>query len=114
MDYTPTNPTPLSPSDYSGAAADLRGHSADAMSDFAATQPQTVKEVAVEKAKTFREYAGEKASAFKETAAVKLQQGKEKAKQMHSSAEDYVREHPTKSVLGALGVGIVIGLIMRR
>ncbi len=117
MDYTPTNPTPLSPSDYAGvsqAASDLRSHSADAVTSFAATQPQTVKAAAVEKAKNLRNYAGEKATALKEEATVKLQQGKEKAKELHNNAEDYVREHPTKSVLGAVGVGILIGLIMRR
>ena len=118
MDYTPTNPTPLSPSDYAGvsqAASDLRRHSTDdSLTSFAATQPQTVKAAAVEKAKNFRSYAGEKATAIKEEAGVKLQQGKEKAKEIHVNAEEYVREHPTKSVLGAVGVGILIGLIMRR
>jgi len=117
MDYTPSNPTPLTPSDYSGvsqAASDLRRHSADSVSDFAATQAQTVKATAVEKAQNFRSFAGEKAAALKDEASVKLQQGKEKAKELHSSAEDYVRENPTKAVLGAVGVGVIIGLILRR
>jgi ElaB/YqjD/DUF883 family membrane-anchored ribosome-binding protein len=28
--------------------------------------------------------------------------------------EDYVREHPTRSILAAVGVGFVISLIFRR
>ena len=117
MDYTPNNPTPLSPSDYSGvsqAASDLRSHSADSVSDFAATQAQTVKASAVEKAQNFRSYAGEKAAALKGEATVKLKQGAQKAKEIHANAEDYVRENPTKAVLGAVGVGVIIGLILRR
>jgi len=117
MDYTPTTPTPLSPSDYAGvnqAASDLRSHSADNMTDFAATQAQTVKAAAVEKAQNFRSYAGEKAAALKQEAGVKIKQGTEKAKELHSTAEDYVRENPTKAVLGAVGVGVIIGLILRR
>lgn len=135
MDYTPTNPKPNSPSDYSGvnqAASDLRGHSSEAISDFAATQAQTVKsaagdvksaamesanyakDVAVEKAQNFRAYAGDKASAIKQEAGVKIKQGAAKAKEIHVTAEDYVRDHPTKSILSAVGVGVIIGLIMRR
>ncbi len=117
MDYTPTNPTPLSPSDYAGvsqAASDLRSHTADDMTDFAATQAQTVKASAVEKAQNFRSYAGEKAAAIKQEAGVKLKQGAEKAKELHVSAEDYIKENPTKAVLGAVGVGVIIGLILRR
>ena len=117
MDYTPTNPTPLSPSDYAGvsqAASDLRSHAADDMTDFAATQAQTVKAAAVEKAQNFRTYAGEKAAAIKQEAGVKLKQGAEKAKEFQHTAEDYVRENPTKAVLSAVGVGVIIGLILRR
>ncbi len=117
MDYTPNNPTPLTPPDYTGvsqAANDLRSHSADSVSDFAATQPQTVKAAAVEKAQNFRAYAGEKAASLKGEATVKLKQGAEKAKELHANAEDYVRENPTKAVLSAVGVGVIIGLIMRR
>ena len=117
MDYTPNNPTPLSPSDYSGvsqAASDLRSHSADSVSDFAATQAHNIKAAAVEEAQNFRNYAGEKAAAIKGEDSVKLQQGKEKAKELHANAEDYVKENPTKAVLGAVGIGVIIGLILRR
>ena len=30
------------------------------------------------------------------------------------AAEDYIRQNPTKCVLGALGLGVLIGLIVRR
>ncbi len=55
-----------------------------------------------------------RADKIKQAAAEKLNKGKEKAKQIHVSGEDYVRAHPTKCVLGALGLGVAIGLIVRR
>jgi ElaB/YqjD/DUF883 family membrane-anchored ribosome-binding protein len=39
---------------------------------------------------------------------------RDKATAAHESAEDYIRAHPTRSVLGALGVGVLIGLLVRR
>lgn len=112
---------PLSPSDYAGvsmAASDLRNHHADEINDFSSTQEQyqeqTAKESAADKAQQFRSYAGEKAASIKQEASMKFKQGAEKAKEIHSTAEEYVRENPTKSVLTAVGVGVIIGLILRR
>ncbi len=105
MDYTTTNPKPLSPADLD---ADID------MTDFSAPESQTLKADAVEKAQNFRSYAGEKAAAIRQEAGVKIKQGAEKAKELHVSAEDYVKENPTKAVLGAVGVGVIIGLILRR
>lgn len=105
MDYTTTNPKPLSPEDLDAN---------DAMTDFSAPESQTLKADAVEKAQNFRSYAGEKAAAIKQEAGAKIKQGAEKAKEFHVTAEDYIKENPTKSVLGAVGIGVIIGLILRR
>jgi len=96
MDY-PTNPS-----------------NAESMNDFTATDSQTMRAPIAEKTQNLRSYAGDKASAFKGEATEKLKQGAEKAKVLHANAEDYVRENPTKAVLGAVGLGVIIGLIMRR
>ena len=37
-----------------------------------------------------------------------------KAGDLHKNLETYVRENPTESILTALGVGLVVGLIFRR
>lgn len=115
------------------AASDLRSAVAVAepasktrqIAQEAGAKAQHFKQAATEKAQQFREFAGTKASDLKETAGVKAQQfkqaaseqveqGRVKAREAHADAEDYVRKHPTKSILTALGVGIVIGLVIRR
>ncbi len=110
------------------AAGDLRAAASDKAKQItqdAGAKAQQLKQTAVDKAQQFREFAGSKANEIKETAGVKAQQFKEaageqlqhsrvKAREVHADAEEYVRQHPTKSVLTALGAGIVIGLILRR
>jgi ElaB/YqjD/DUF883 family membrane-anchored ribosome-binding protein len=58
--------------------------------------------------------AAEMARELKERAGVLAGEWKEKAKHLHKDIEEYVREHPTKSVLVAVGVGFVLGLVFRR
>jgi ElaB/YqjD/DUF883 family membrane-anchored ribosome-binding protein len=121
------------------AANDLRAAAGEKVREIANTasaQAHTLKERAVESATHFREVASEKATQFKSTAtdkaaalksaaADKAQHLREsatehwedtrvRAKELHVTAEDYIRQNPTKSVLGALGVGFLIGLILRR
>jgi ElaB/YqjD/DUF883 family membrane-anchored ribosome-binding protein len=58
--------------------------------------------------------AAEVAREIKERAGVLAGEWKEKAKHLHKEVEEYVREHPTKSVLVAVGIGFVLGLVFRR
>ena len=37
---------------------------------------------------------------------------REKAKDLHKAGEEYVKANPTTSVLGALGVGLLLGLLL--
>lgn len=80
---------------------------------------------ATESARHFRETATEKASALKENATTQAKQLREtaceqwdetrvKAKEIHITTEDYIRQNPSKCVLGALGAGFLIGLLVRR
>jgi len=112
----------------SQAANDLRAAAGEKAKEFvhtAETKASFFKERATESAQQFREVATEKAAALKTAAAERAQHLKEtateqwqdtrvKAKELHVTAEDYIRENPTKCVLSALGVGFLIGLIVRR
>jgi len=110
------------------AAADLRaavGERAQQFVQSAEDQAQLLKERAMEKAQQFRNMASETAQHLRESANVRVAQAREmaseqwtgardKASAAHESAEDYIRAHPTRSVLGAIGVGFIIGLLVRR
>ena len=123
----------------SQAANDLRvaaGEKAKAIAHNVSTQASTLKERAIESAQHFREVATEKVGQLKATAAEKAVEIKQSAaerahrlqesaaeqwrdtrdmtKEFHVTAEDYIRQNPTKCVVGALGLGILIGLIVRR
>jgi ElaB/YqjD/DUF883 family membrane-anchored ribosome-binding protein len=87
---------------------------AAAMKDRAIESAQHLREAAVEKAAAFKNIAAEKAHYFKENASEQWQGTRVKAKEIHITTEDYIRENPTKCVLGALGAGFLIGLIVRR
>jgi ElaB/YqjD/DUF883 family membrane-anchored ribosome-binding protein len=110
------------------AANDLRVAAGEKAREFvhaAETKAGQIKERATEGAQHFREAATEKATAFKanatekaqhlkETAAGQWQDTRVKARELQVTAEDYIRQNPTKCVLSALGLGFLIGLIVRR
>lgn len=95
------------------------------LKDRAVETAQHLRETATERASQFKAAASEKATAFKAAAADKAHHFKEtateqwedtrvRAKELHVTTEDYIRQNPTKCVLGALGAGFLIGLIVRR
>jgi ElaB/YqjD/DUF883 family membrane-anchored ribosome-binding protein len=110
------------------AAHDLRvaaGESAKQVAHSAEERARQLKEAASKKAQQFREYAGEKAEHAKETAGDKVGQirhaaGEQwedtriRARELHGQIEDYVRQNPTRAVLAAGGIGVLIGLLVRR
>jgi ElaB/YqjD/DUF883 family membrane-anchored ribosome-binding protein len=121
------------------AANDLRAAASEKVKGIAqsvSTQASALKERAIESAQHFREVASGKATQLKATAAEKADEirqiatdrahrlqetaaeqwrdTRDKTKELHVTAEDYIRQNPTKCVVGALGLGLLIGLIVRR
>lgn len=103
----------------------LADEKASSLKDRAVESAQHFRETAAERATQFKAAASEKATAFKAAATDKASQLKDtaneqwqdtrvKAKELHVTAEDYIRQNPTKCVLSALGAGFLIGLIVRR
>jgi len=92
--------------DLSAQASNLKDKAIESASHF--------RDITTEKAREARSAATEKATQFKEIANEQWGDTREKAIELHQIAEDYIREHPTKCVLGALGAGFLIGLIVRR
>jgi ElaB/YqjD/DUF883 family membrane-anchored ribosome-binding protein len=119
---------PATTPSISQAANDLRAAAGEKARDFvhtAESKATAFKDRAIESAQQFKDTAAEKAAALKAVAAEKAQYLKEsaneqwqdtrvKAREFHVTAEDYIRQNPTKCVLSALGLGFIIGLIVRR
>ena len=61
-----------------------------------------------------RDAASEAAREFRERAGGVAGEWQDKARGIQKEAEDYVRQNPAKSIMAAVGVGFVIGLICRR
>jgi ElaB/YqjD/DUF883 family membrane-anchored ribosome-binding protein len=122
------------PPSVSEAVSELR-HAAGDFAAATSAEASRIKERAVEtahslkasaseKADHFKSLASEKADYYKAVATDKVQHAKQtaqhqweetrvKAKEIHVTTEDFIRQNPTKAVLGALGVGFLIGLIVR-
>ena len=84
------------------------------LKDAAAQKAQKLRDFAGEKASQFADVAGEKASQFKDVAGEHWGETRVKAREIQSDLEEYVRQHPSKSLLIAAGVGFLVGLIVRR
>jgi ElaB/YqjD/DUF883 family membrane-anchored ribosome-binding protein len=65
-------------------------------------------------AEEMRDAAAEAAREFRECAGSVAGEWKDKAHGVQREIEDYVRQNPTKSILAAVGIGFVLGLICRR
>lgn len=113
-----TAPSPSdAASDLRNAAGDFAKDAGDTASKFKDSAIETagsLKASAAEKAEHYRALAMEKADHLKESAQHQWEDTCDKAKEMQVTAEDYIRQNPTKAVLGAVGVGFLIGLITRR
>jgi ElaB/YqjD/DUF883 family membrane-anchored ribosome-binding protein len=88
--------------------------SAQHFRDTATERANQLKATATEKASAFKHAASDRAAHLKETASEQWEDTRIKAKEMHVTAEEYIRQNPTQCVLGALGLGFLIGLIVRR
>ncbi|MBK1790216.1 DUF883 family protein [Persicirhabdus sediminis] len=80
----------------------------------AAERAAHLKAIAEERSQHARAVAAERTAQLKQVSNEKIQQSRVKARECHASTEEYIRQHPTKSVLTALGVGFVVGLLIRK
>jgi ElaB/YqjD/DUF883 family membrane-anchored ribosome-binding protein len=88
--------------------------SAQHFRDIASEKAAALRKAASEKSETFRVAASEQAHRLQETATEQWATTCERGKDLQITAEDYIRQNPTKCVLGALGLGVLIGLMIRR
>ncbi len=76
--------------------------------EFASEQYEKLRRATADQMETVRRYT--------QDARRQINEGwdatRSKAKDLHRAGEEYVKANPTTSVLGALGVGIVLGLLL--
>ena len=96
-----------------GDFASAAGAEASKFKERAAETAQSLKVSATEKAEHYKAVATEKVQHARESAQHQWEETRVKAKEIHVTAEDYIRQNPTKAVLGALGIGFLICLIAR-
>lgn len=94
--------------------AKTTGEQAANVKDRAVETANALKASAVHKAEQLKVVATEKATHVKEVAQQQWDETRVRAREIHVTTEDYIRQNPTKAVLGALGLGFLIGLIVRR
>ena len=91
----------------------------NAARQYASEQYEKIRRAAIEQMDHVREYADQARVQINESwdkACVQMNEGWDKtraaAKEYHKAGEAYVKENPTGSILGALGVGVLLGLIL--
>jgi ElaB/YqjD/DUF883 family membrane-anchored ribosome-binding protein len=87
---------------------------ANALKGRAVESAHHFRESATERADALKAAASEKAHHLKESASEQWDDTREKAKEFQVTAEDYIRQNPTKCVLSALALGFLVGLTVRR
>ena len=123
----PFSPAPSSSSDAPSfeagkqhaiqAAEELRaaaGAKAQQLKEAAENRAHQFKDAASQRADEIKDVAGQKATEIREIAEQSLKEVKERAEDWKTEGEKYVRENPTQAVVAALGIGFVLGLLVRR
>lgn len=86
---------------------------------FACEQYEKLRRLTADQVENVRRYTRDARRQLNEgwdTTRAKAKEGwdvtRAKAKDLHQAGEEYVKENPTTSVLGALGIGIIVGLLL--
>jgi ElaB/YqjD/DUF883 family membrane-anchored ribosome-binding protein len=93
--------------------ADLVCEKAADFKDTTIEKASALKSAAVERAVELREAADERVEQFRTAADEHWREARAKVKEAGITTEDYIRAHPTRCVLGALGLGFIIGMMTR-
>ena len=80
----------------------------------AASKFESGKTHARQAAEDLRSAAGAKAQEFRGRAEQVYEQARSRARSWQEEGEQYVRENPLRGVLTALGIGFILGLLIRR
>jgi ElaB/YqjD/DUF883 family membrane-anchored ribosome-binding protein len=86
---------------------------ADSMADAGNRMAEEAKSTASSMASKAKEYAGQYAGQAKEYAQQGYEYAADKSKQLKDSTQGYIEENPWYAIGIALGVGVLVGLMLR-
>jgi ElaB/YqjD/DUF883 family membrane-anchored ribosome-binding protein len=84
------------------------------LKEAARTKVEDIRQAASQKADELRGAAQDKTQELRGAAESAWSDARAKAKSWQVEGEVYVRDNPTKAVLIALGVGLLLGLLLRK
>ncbi len=105
--------TSTEPADKVAASKSHALQAAEELRDAATQKADELKEAARERAGNIREFATDKAHEARHYAEEQYDRARHVADDYRQDGERYVRENPAKSVLIALGIGFIIGRVLR-
>jgi ElaB/YqjD/DUF883 family membrane-anchored ribosome-binding protein len=82
--------------------------------EAASAKVENIRQAAAQKADELRGAGQDKAQELRGAADCAWSDTKSQAKSWQAEGEAYVRDNPTKAVLMALGVGVLLGLMFRK
>ena len=80
----------------------------------AAAKAQEIRQAAEQRAQQFKDVAGERAGQFREYAEKTWEDSHKNVGDVTEEVKKFTREKPLEALLAAAGVGLLIGLIVRR
>lgn len=87
---------------------------AEELRNAASQKAQELRSAAQERAQQFKSQATERADDFKEYAGQAFTEARDRYADLRVEGEKFIREKPVQAVLTAFGVGLFVGLILRR
>ena len=87
---------------------------AEELRNAASQKAQELRSTATERAQQFKSAATEHAQDFRDYADKTFTDARERYTDFRAEGEKFVREKPVQAVLAAFGVGLFMGLILRR
>lgn len=87
---------------------------AEELRSAASQKAQELRSAAEQRAQQFKSVAEQRAGEFREYADQAFTDARERYDDLRTESEKYIREKPVQAVLAAFGVGLFVGLILRR
>jgi ElaB/YqjD/DUF883 family membrane-anchored ribosome-binding protein len=105
---------PGSPNDPFQAAKASAMRAAEELRQATTQKASEIRTAATERAQQLRSTATERSADFREYADQALHDARDRYADIRVEGEKFVREKPAQAVMTAFGVGLFIGLILRR